>query len=106
LLNHITTYDITTLLFGVSFLAGVAILLFAFAHRSEPKGIMTAGGSVAKRRFRFRPGTWVVWMFQIWAMYWTMLYRGLDAGVVRWRETKLDLLEENLECEAEWEEHK
>lgn len=47
----------------------------------------------------FRPGQWIAGLFQVLAMYATCFYRGLDAFVVCWRETKKELKEEELECE-------
>jgi len=78
------------------------LLSLGYTCMAGTAGMVILG--VAKSAFNvsfnwFRPGQWIVGLFQIQAMYATCFYRGLDAFVVYWRETKQELKEEILECE-------
>jgi hypothetical protein len=96
----LTSADFTNLISGFVLLIAVTVILGVVARRSSPSGVTITGGiTLSRTRFRFRPGTWIVAAMQIWAMYWTCLYRGMDAFVVEWRISKRELLGEILKCE-------
>lgn len=100
MLTLITDTDIQRILFGTTLLAGVFLLLIVVHRRTSPQNTITIMQSETKpRKWRFRPGTWVVYGLQMLAVYATCLCRAGDAWVVCWRETKKDLLAEILDCE-------
>ena len=87
--SHLSEIDLLKILSGSSILLGGGVML-----------------SVVAKKLRlgwFRPGTWIVVAFQVWAAGWTSFYRGLDAFVVEWRASKKELLQEQLQCESDGE---
>lgn len=100
MLNHLSTEDCLTTIYGICLLAAIGLILKLASRSSAPSGITFTGG-MTRMKFRFRPGTWVVVIMQMWAMYWTCLYRGMDAFVVERRASKRDLMQEILKCEED-----
>lgn len=85
--SHLTEIDFLKILSGCSILLGGGVTLSIIAKK------LHLGW--------FRPGTWIVIAFQVWAAFWTSFYRGLDAFVVEWRASKKELLQEPLQCESD-----
>lgn len=100
MLNHLSTEEYLTAFYGICLLIAIGLILRLASRSSAPSG-MTITGGMTRMKFRFRPGTWAVGAMQVWAMYWTCLYRGMDAFIVEWRLSKRDLMQEILKCEED-----
>lgn len=100
MLNHLSAADLVSIAYGICTLIGIGVILKLASRPSSPSGV-TITGEMTHMKFRFRPGTWIVGAMQVWAMYWTCLYRGMDAFIVEWRLSKRDLMQEILKCEED-----
>lgn len=89
--SHLTELDFLKIASGSGILLGAGVVINLIAKK------------LSLSLKWFRPGTWIVIAFQVWAAAWTSFYRGLDAFVVEWRASKKELLQEPLQCENDME---
>lgn len=97
MLTLITRDEVYKMASGLTILVATFLFLIVLSRKTVPSSTVTIMPGI--KRWRFRPGTWFVWGLQVLAMYGTCLYRGFDAFVVVWRETKTECLAEHLDCE-------